>query len=247
MSVLNAERIKLLSTRSPWWCAALAIAAVVGFTGLLAGTIPAAAGPLSFAATGYFVQFGLVVVMVMAAVSVTTEYRFSTIRSTFQAVPNRSAVLLAKTAVAAVVAAAVGLVAAFGAWGAAVLLAPRADLALDSADRWRALAGAAPVFAVAAVLAVAVGILLRQTAGAVSLLLVWTLLVENLVALVPNVGDDIQRWLPFVGLNHFLTAGLGEDAVGGMPFGPWGSLAYVSAMAAGLLAVALVVANRRDA
>jgi ABC-2 type transport system permease protein len=103
-------------------------------------------------------------------------------------------------------------------------------------------AGAGLVFAVAAVLAVAVGILIRQTAGAVSLLLVWVLLAEHLVGLIPDVGQDISRWLPFMNANQFLT---GE--MPGMPFGPWGSLAYFAALAAGVLAVALVAADRRDA
>ena len=249
MSVLAAERIKLFSTRSPWWCSGSAIVIVVGFTALLAGTSSAEAGPLPFDLIGSFVQLGLMIVLVMAAVSVTTEYRFSTIRTTFQAVPNRTLLLLAKATVVALVAAVVGLVAAFGAWGAAVLLAPTGSLALDSPDRWRALLGAGLVFAVAAVLAVAVGILLRQTGGAVALLLVWALLAENLVRLIPNVGEEIQRWMPFVNADHFLTVGVGDEveAASSMPFGPWGSLAYFAAIAAGMLVAALVVANRRDA
>ena len=39
--------------------------------------------------------------MVMATLAVTTEYRFGTIRATFQAVPNRTRTLLAKTTVVA--------------------------------------------------------------------------------------------------------------------------------------------------
>jgi ABC-2 type transport system permease protein len=242
VSALAAERIKLFSTRSPWVCTALAIALVVGMSGLIATVGPDGDGPISFAATGTFLPLGMVIVMVMATLAVTTEYRFSTIRTTFQAVPNRTAALLAKTTVVAVVAAVAGLVAAFGAWAAAWVLQPDADLALATADRWRTVAGAGLVFAVAAVLAVAVGILIRQTAGAVSLLLVWVLLAEHLVGLIPDVGQDISRWLPFMNANQFLT---GE--MPGMPFGPWGSLAYFAALAAGVLAVALVAADRRDA
>lgn len=249
MSVLAAERIKLFSTRSPWWCSGTAVLVVVGLTALAAGVTPTVAGPLPFRVIGLFVQLGLMIVLVMAAVSVTTEYRFSTIRTTFQAVPNRTVLLLAKSAVVALLAAVVGLVAAFGAWGAAVLLAPTGDLAIDSSERWRALIGVGLVFAVAAVLAVGVGILLRQTAGAVALLLVWALLAENLVFLIPNVGGDIQRWMPFVNADYFLRAGVdGEpEAASSMPFGPWGSLAYFAAIAVGVLVAGLVVANRRDA
>ena len=57
------------------------------------------------------------VMMVMAALAVTTEYRFGTIRTSFQAVPQRAALLLGKTVVVAFLAGVVGLIASFGAWG----------------------------------------------------------------------------------------------------------------------------------
>ncbi|WP_219419078.1 hypothetical protein [Pseudonocardia nigra] len=243
MSVLAAERSKLFSTRSPWWCSALAVAVVVGLTAMATGAASDSAGPMPTEIAQTFLQMGMAFVLVMAAVSVTTEYRFSTIRTTFQAVPNRSSVLLAKTAVVAVVAAVVGLVGSFGAWAAASLLQPDPSLALSAVGQWRAVAGAGLVFAVAAVIAVAVGVLIRQTAGAVSVLLVWPLLVENMVVAIPGVGDDIYPWMPFINAFHFLYGTDGD----GMPFGPWGSLAYVAAVAGALLVAALVVANRRDA
>jgi len=253
-ALLAAERIKLVSTRSPWWCGVLAIVLVVGLTGLVTGIAGAEEGPVPFAVTRVFLQFGMVIVMVMAAVAVTTEYRFSTIRTTFQAVPHRTTAMLAKTAVVGLVAGLVGLVASFGAWGIAWLVRPDDGLGLATAAAWRSVAGGGLVFLLAAVLAVAVGILVRQTAGAVSLLLVWVLLAENLVALVPRVGTDIQKWLPFVNANHFLTGDLpGAEFAGppasadGMPFGPWGSLAWVAVVATALLAAALVAVNRRDA
>lgn len=250
MTLLAMERIKLVSTRSPWWCTAAALALVIGMTVMLAAT---ADGPLHIGMTGFFLQFGVMVMLVMAAVSVTTEYRYSTIRTTFQAVPNRTAALLAKTAVVAFVSGLVGVAASFGAWATAWLIRPGPDLAITTGDEWRAVAGAGLVFALAAVLAVAVGIIVRHTAGAVALLLVWALLAESIIGLLPNVGEAIQRWLPFVNANHFLSAGLIEPGEDGppiptdMPFGPWGSLAYLAVLAAGLLVVALVVANRRDA
>ena len=102
-------------------------------------------------------------------------------------------------------------------------------------------------------LAVAVGILVRQTAGAVALLLVWALVVENVLAFLPRIGDDIGPWLPFGNAGNFLTAGdyVASGAAFGSavdyPFGPWGSLGYFLAIALGLLAVSLVVAHKRDA
>jgi ABC-2 type transport system permease protein len=92
------------------------------------------------------------------------------------------------------------------------------------------------------VLAVAVGMLVRQTAAAVSIVLVWTLLLEQLVQVVPNVGEDVHRWMPFVNAGNATTAGAAD-----MPFGPWGSLAWFAAIAAALFVAGLVAVNRRDA
>ena len=56
------------------------------------------------------------------------------------------------------------------------------------------------------VLAVAVGALIRQSAGAIAVLLLWPLLIENLVGIIPKVGEKIQPFLPFKNADHFLGA-----------------------------------------
>lgn len=241
--VVAAERIKLMSTRSPWWCAALAVAGVIGLVALFVLTAPADAEVGSIGVNNPFLQFALVLTLVMATVSVTSEYRFGTIRTTFQAVPTRATDLLAKAAVVAVAGGVVGLAAGFGGWATVWVLQAGEGVSLSTPDEWRAVAGAGLVFAAGAVLALAVGVLIRQTAGAVSLLLVWTLLLENLVALIPEVGEKIQGWMPFVNAGNVLSAVDG----GGLPLSPWGSMAYLAAIALGMLVVATVVAQRRDA
>ena len=252
MTLLAVERIKLFSTRSPWWCIALVVAFGVGFAAL-AAAFANEQFPLSPQSTQGGATFGQYVIMVMAAVAVTTEYRFGTIRATFAAVPNRSAALLAKTAVVALLAGLVGLVSAFASWGVATLIAPGTDLAIDTAQEWRGVAGVGLLLAVSAVLAVAVGILVRQTAGAVALLLVWALVVENVLTFLPRIGDDIAPWLPFNNAGNFLTAGddVASGAVFGFtvdyPFGPWGSLGYFAAISLALLVISIIVAQRRDA
>lgn len=246
MTLLAVERIKLFSTRSPWWSIVLALGLTIGFAAMMA-LQSGPEFPLSVPATQSGYQFGLIVVMVMAVLAVTTEYRFGTIKTTFQAVPNRTAVLLAKAVLVAALALLLGEIAAFGSWGVAQVVAPEADLAITTADQWRRLAGLGPVFAGSAVLALAVGILIRQTAGAVSLVMVWTMLVESLVGVIPTIGQDIQKWMPFQAAGHFLTGSGAVGAPSDMPLGPWGSLAYFLAIATGMLIIALVVARRRDA
>jgi ABC-2 type transport system permease protein len=252
MTLLAVERIKLFSTRSPWWCMALAVGLTVGMAALIAANTNDEF-PLNVGLSQSFSNFGMIVIMVMAALAVTTEYRFGTIRATFLAVPGRTPALLAKTTVVALLAGVVGEVVAFGSWGISKLIKPNADLAINSAVEWRNVAGTGLVFMIAAILAVGVGTLVRQTAGAVAILLVYALLVESLVGLIPKIGQNIQEWMPFQHANNFLTAdsaplpeGAGQPRLD-FPFGPWGSLAYFAAIGVGLLIVALAVAKKRDA
>lgn len=249
MTLLATERIKLFTTRSPWWSMLLALGLSIGFAALIAANATGGDSlSVDSAESGY--QFSLVVMMVMAALAVTTEYRFGTIRVTFQAVPNRVALLLAKTTVVAVLAALIGEIAAFASWAVARMIHPNAGLALDNEQAWRNVAGMGLVYAITAVIAVAVGILVRQTAGAVAILLIYTLLVENLVVLIPKIGHTIQKWMPFTEANNFLVAGssdAGRRGIEAMPLGAWPSLLYFAGIAVVLMTIALVTANRRDA
>lgn len=241
MSLLAVERIKLFSVRSTWWCMLLAIALPVALSALVATN----ADRIDVQSTQVGYQFGMMVVLVLAALSITTEYRFSTIRATFLAVPNRVAALAAKTGLVAVLALVLGEVVAFGSWAMAKALRPEVALALDNSDTQRLVAGVGLVFAISAVLAVAIGALLRQTAGAVALLLVWSLLLEQLIVLIPDIGSDIHDWMPFVAADFFLQGGgpLSGDA----PYGPWGALGYFAAITLGVWLVAAFVVRSRDA
>jgi ABC-2 type transport system permease protein len=254
MSLIAVERIKLFSTRSPWWCMIVAAVLSIGLaalaTGLATGADEAQVTP---AMSQFGVGLGQMVMMVMAALAVTTEYRFNTIKTSFQAVPQRASLLLNKTIVVASLAGLVGLVAAFGSWAIGNLLAGTADMSIDSANDWRLLAGQGLVYALAAVFAIAVGILIRQSAGAIAILILWPLLVESLLPLIPKIGDDLQKWTPFTNATRYINGGqdmglAGADAAGpSTALSPWMALLYFAAWAVGFLVIALVVASRRDA
>lgn len=243
MTLLAVERIKLFTTRSPWWCALVTLVLTIGLAGLVVGNSDGLRSPTVVSTTQVGYTLGVAVIMVLAALSVTTEYRFSTIRTTFQAVPNRAAVLIAKAAVVAVLALVIGEISAFGAWGVSTLIKPGADLALNSAADWINVAGVGVVYALAAVMAVAVGILLRHSAGAIALLLIYALAAENLIRVIPTVGPKIYQWLPFNVASKFLADG--RESTATLSQG-W-ALAYFAAIALVLLAIAVGVAKKRDA
>ena len=253
MTLLAVERIKLFSTRSPWWCMLLALGLTVGITAIIAANWDGAPMPVLGAVFTH--TFGLYVVMVMAALAVTTEYRFGTIKSTFQAVPDRISPMIAKAVVVVLLSALVGLASSFGSWGLSWLLAEdTSELALTTANDWRHIAGVGLVFAAGALLALGVGALVRQTAGAVSIILVFALVLETVVGFIPNIGDDIQKWMPFTVVSKFIFGdpdpsaipeGAGPPTIGELS--PWGSFGYFAAIAVAVYVISLVVVKRRDA
>ncbi|MDG3010051.1 ABC transporter permease [Rhodococcus sp. D2-41] len=255
MSVLAAERIKLTSTRSPWWCGAIVVLLGIGFAAAMGLAAKASVNstssgdhflPTPEAAASGVTGFGVMVIMIMAALAVTTEYRFGVIRTTFQAVPNRGRVMATKAAILAVIAAVLTAAVTFIAYFLAKALSGSdagRDLVLSSGGDWRALYGVPIYAALCAVLAVGVGALIRQSAGAIALLVLWPLVIENLFALFGRIGRDIQVFLPFTNAHHFL----GASSSDGFHWGPWGGLIYFAVFVAVVFGAGLFVVNKRDA
>ncbi|MFD9889533.1 ABC transporter permease [Amycolatopsis sp. NPDC059027] len=249
MTLLAVERIKLFTTRSPWWCALITLGLVVGLAGMFAAAAPDGIS-MDVQTTQIGYQFGAAVIMVLAALSVTTEYRFGTIRTTFQAVPHRGSALVAKTAVVALLSLVIGEIAGFGAWGIAKLIRPQDNLALSTTADWINVAGVGVLFAFASVIAVAVGILIRHSAGAIALLLIYSLAAENLIQLIPKAGPKIHQWMPFNVADKFLRGGGNLEQgrpLSDAPLSPGWALAYFAGFSIVLLAIAIGVAKKRDA
>lgn len=256
MGVLAAERIKLTSVRSPWWCSAIIVALGLGLAALMGWFGHQAAGDPEIAkdfpgltaavAVSGVSGFGVMVLTIMAALMVTSEYRFGLIKSTFQATPNRAKVLGAKAGLVGVYGAILTFVLGFAAFFLAKAIAGTdgsRELLFDS-EGWRALYGV-PIYAfLCAVLAVGVGALLRQSAAAIALLLLWPLMLEGLVGLFGSTGHKIQAFLPFQNANYFLS---GDGGSVDFHWGPWGALAYFVVFVAIVFGASLFVVNRRDA
>jgi len=256
MHLLTVERMKLFSTRSPWACALLAIALTALTAALVVSGSTESSLPPTVASTQFGYRLGLVVVLALAVLAVTTEYRTGTIQTTFQAVPKRTPALLAKAAVVAGFAFLIGEAAAFGGWGVSRIIAPGTDLALDSTTDWIIVAGTGVVYALAAVAAVGVGLLIRHGAGGLALVITYTLAVEDLVTLIPHAGNQIHRWLPLNVVTKFLSdtgqASGGRDGgnanvLSDSPLNPGWALAYFATFAALVLTAGVTMAKRRDA
>ncbi|NMM92449.1 hypothetical protein B2J88_50870 [Rhodococcus sp. SRB_17] len=262
MHLLAAEIAKLFSLRSTWWCGLIAAVLGVGFAASWAvidlpiddpnsrsyeRTMPA-----SVVATQFGTMPGLVLVMVMAALAVTTEYRTGTIKLTFQMVPYRAKVLLAKTAAACLLAGLIGESIAWLAYSTANLINPDGVESISTGAELRLVAGVGVIYLVGAAIAVAVGTLIRHSAGAVAFIVLYAVF-EYLVVSIPNIGPLIAPWMPFTMATYFLLDGSSES-FGGFPWfdtaaalPAWWALAYLATIAAFLVASATVVLTKRDA
>lgn len=248
-AALAAEWVKLTSTRAALW--ALGAVAVLGLgTAALVGTTAYGIMPMAPAkAAGGVATFGVPVLMVLASMTVTAEYRTQLIRTTFLAIPDRTVVLCAKAVLAAWFAAVCAGLTAFGAVLLARMTAPQlvaAGLSPTAPGTWRTIGAIGLYAAAAAVLAVAVGALLRSAAAAVAVLLLWPLVVEVVLGVVPETGPRIGPYLPFANAASFTGVHwlpLGYD----MRWGPVGGFLYFCAAVAVAFAAAAAVLNRRDA
>jgi hypothetical protein len=208
----------------------LGVAALQASTATGAGSVPPEKAAMGVAV------FGVPVLMILSALTVTNEYRNGLIRTTFTAVPNRTLVITAKAVVAAVFS---------GAYAAVMTMASIVVAQSDPSD-W-GLVGAITLYAMlAAVLGVGVGALLRASAGAVALLLLWPMVAEPLLGNLPNLSPRIGPYLPFANAFTFLDVQWLYPYYA-MPWGPVGSIVYFAVVVAAAFVAALVTINRRDA
>ena len=247
--MLDSERIKLSTTRSVLWTAGAVGVLTIGLAALQGATAYGAAPlPPEKAATGVAV-FGVPVLMVLAAMTVTGEYRSGMIRTTFMASPNRTLVLVAKAIVAALFSGVYAAVMTIAAVVVGRLMAPPlvgSHLSFADPDTWRLIGAITLYAALAAVLGVGVAALLRHSAGAVAVLLLWPLLVEPVLGNLPSIGSEVGPYLPFANLFRFIDVQW-LYPVYAMPWGVIGSALYFTTVVAAVYAVAMVVVNRRDA
>ncbi|WP_439030411.1 ABC transporter permease [Gordonia terrae] len=247
IAAINAERIKLASTRSPYWCLGVVVVLGLGIAVLLGAIAGGGYGDPgeTDSLTGQYLtgvnQFGVAVLAIMAVLGITTEYRFGTIRPTFAAVPRRPRVLIAKVVVFGVLTFVVTAVVCVVALVLAQALAGD-GIALGGPDTVRQLWGT-PVFAtLCALIGLAVGALVRHSAGAVAIVLVWMLALERIISVLPRVGEYIVSFLPFLNGWNFLAGGSET-----FDWNAYGSLLYFAVFTLALLGVAVAVTNARDA
>jgi hypothetical protein len=211
--VIRSEWIKLWSVRSFWIGLAAAFVVAVGFGVLFsafAGSQPGDGGgpgpggpgaggadPVSLSLAGF--NLAVLIVGVLGVLTVTSEYSSGLIRATISAVPRRIPVLAAKVIVfglvTVLVMAAAALVAFFV--SGAVYSGTEALLSITDPGVLRAVLGTAVYTTAAGLIGVALGFLLRSTAGSIGVLFALLLIVPGLSGLLPGAwGDTLPDYLP---------------------------------------------------
>ena len=232
-------------------------------TGDIAPYVAAANGaagtPIEGTLTGVFAA--LIAVIVVAALFIAAEYRSGLIRVTFAASPARGRVLAAKAAVIGGVTFVAGLAGAAGAvvFGTALLRSNgNFILPVSALTEARVLAGTAALLAVVAVLAVALGAILRSGAATVTVLIVAIVLPYLLAIALPVLPASAADWLlrvtPAAGFaieqtvqRYAQVAASYTPKNGYYPLPPWAGFAVLCAWAAVAFGLAVVLLRRRDA
>ena len=249
--VLRSEWIKMRSLRSTTLTLAAAIGTIVA-AGLIIGmvtthywsTLPpeemAAFNPVERSLVGY--NLAQLAVGVLGVLLVSGEYATGMIRATLTAVPRRLPVLWAKTALyagatfvlmlAAAVIAFLGGQALFGTHGT-TLSAPGAQ---------QAVLGVAVYLTLVGVIAVALGFILRSTAGGVATLFGLLMVVPGLGLLLPSSWHDVLSYLPSNAGVSMISTRLAAGSLS-----PTAGLLVLLARATAALACAAVLLKRRDA
>jgi len=243
--VLNffpAEWTKLRSTASFWWTSSLVLlfgamyGALFGWTSRVSG-MPYA--PLTVVATVALTT--AIIIIVQAAMTVTTEYRFGIPATNFRVAPKRWQLALVKVLLGAVLAALVTVLGLVVAFIAGDLTAPVPANWTSNPAAHRAMWALPLGMALITMFTQGVGWLVRNTAGTIVVAMGMMLLVETIVNLIPRFGADVAKFLPFGNILAFMT---------NQPTAHWGlgtSLGIFAAWAVALWVAGVVLLENRDA
>jgi len=251
--VLRSEWTKLRTQPSTFWALLATMTLITGFGilySLVRETRPphgaaeiAAFDPAAVSLSG--VLLAQIAAGVLGVLLITSEYATGLIRTTLAAVPRRLPVLWGKAALVAAATLAVSLPAAFAAFlaGQSILARQHLSVTLSQPGVARAVIGTALYLAVAALLGLGLGALLRSTAGAIAALFGLLFAVQLAAGFLPGSwADDVGKYVPATA-GHAVTL-VHPDPASSLP--PWTGLSVFCLYAAVLLSLAALRMRRGD-
>ena len=253
---LRSEWTKIRSVRSTYWTL---IALVLISVGLGAAISAGAANELNlhpFRKPGFdptqvslfaFFELGQLVIAVLGAMVITSEYSTGMIRTSLTSQPRRGTVYAAKAMVFGLVALVVSFVVSFVAFflGQALLSSTGIAATLSKPHVLQAVVGSALLVSLVAMFSFGLGAIFRHTAAAITTAIGVVFVVPIIVNIMPESWQqDIVRWLPS-SAGEVLTTTVGTPPPNN--FSPWVQFGVTAAYAAAALIAGALLLRKRDA
>ncbi len=250
--VVRAEWTKLRALRSTRWSALSAVVLIVGLGAAIAGSgtayqVSAGNPATTVVASGLLgVLFAQLVIGVIGVLAFSGEYGTGMIRATLAVVPSRLPVLWAKLIVLAGLVLPVTLLCAVADFFTATALnSARGGSAISLTDPGvlREVAGSSLYLTVVAVIALALGALLRKTAAGLSVFAAVFFVIPIVVNVLPHKLTGFAPYLP----SNAGGALWGDPLNTSNALSPWAGFAVLCGYAVVLVALAAWQLRRRDA
>jgi ABC-2 type transport system permease protein len=256
---LLAEWTKIRSVRSTVWTLIMFVVITVGLTALITWVTeanwngPHAAARDARAITdptsiifGASIYLGQLTICVLGVLIITTEYSTGVIRASLLAVPKRLPMLAAKVTVFAVLMTVIAEIVAFGSFFVGtVILHSRVSVSLSDPGVVRATVGAGLYLALFGLLSLAIGTLMRHTAGAISVAICVAFVLPILTGLLPDTSffNHLNAYLPEqAGSRVYLV-----HPPSGQLLSAWEGFGVLAIWVVLLLAIGAYLLQRRDA
>ncbi len=256
---IRSEFTKIRSVRSTYWTLfLLVLASATWCVAYCLGTVHqwptmSAQARSGFDATQSCILglglLGQLVIVVLGALMITSEYSTGTVRTSLTVMPRRWTLYTAKAAVFAAVSLVVSFATSFGVFflGRVLLASTHTPMSLSQPGVLRSVIVTALYVEACGLFAFGIGALVRNTAAALTLAYGCLLLLPELIRALPEpLHNALMRWVPGGGdALNVMTATLGGPRP--LMFSAWGELAVFAGYAAILLVAGAVLFSRRDA
>jgi ABC-2 type transport system permease protein len=257
--LLLAEWTKIRSVRSTAWTLILFVLITIGLTALFSWLTESnwttgaraadrdarvVADPVSFI-FGAGIGLGQLTICVLGVLLISTEYSTGVIRASLLAVPKRFPMLAAKIVIFGALMLVLSEIVVFCSFFAgSALLHPRVQVSISDPGVLRATVGTGLYLTVLGIFALAIGALIRHTAGAISTVIGVILVLPILAGLLPSSwGAHINAYLPEQAGSLISHAQQTPSDL----LSPWQGFGIFCIWTLVLLAAAAYLLDRRDA
>lgn len=252
--VIRSEWTKLWTLRSTRWSLLLAFIAQAGLGPLIAVIEMArwnhltlqdrlTINPIDHSLGGW--HLAQLAVAILGVMTITGEYHTGMIRSSMMAAPKRLPVLWAKLLVFTAVVLMLMVIAAFIGFlaGNAIFTQHHVNVALSAPRALRTVIGAALFTTATGAMCIALGTIVRRTAGGIALFVGVFFVLPGLVEILPSTtADAIHPYLP-----NNAGGALAQAIADPHQFSAWGGFALFCGYTVVTIAIAAVLLLRRDA